>query len=74
MEPLNTPNIEDLQRRSLAAIDEITYCAEKLAMCMGVATLYDEASAALENVLCRVEDLPLDLENIRDDATGGGDA
>ena len=57
MEPLNTPDIEELQKRALTAIDEITYCAEKLAMCMGVTTLYDEASAVLANVLCRVEDL-----------------
>lgn len=70
----DTPDIEELQRRALIAIDEIKYCVEQMAVCMGVATLYDEASAALENVIERVDDLPLDLENICDDAMGDDDA
>lgn len=62
--------IEDAQQRALAAIDEIKYCAEQIAARMGVATEYDEACAAMENIVCRVDDLPMDIENIRDDATG----
>ena len=60
--------IEEASMRGLAAIDEIMFCAEQLAAQLGVATEHDAALTALENLICRVDDLPMDVENIRDDA------
>ena len=65
--------VEEALQRGLAAIDELKFCAEQLAARMGIATEHDAALAALESLVCRVDDLPMDIENIRDDATIDGE-
>ncbi len=60
--------IDDARQRFIAAIDEIYFCAEQLAGRMGIATEYEEAKDCLEGLISRVDDMPMDMENIRDDA------
>lgn len=60
--------IEDCVQRYIAAFDEIQYIAEQLAAHMGIATHYESAKDYLDGMIAKAEDLPMDLENIRDDA------
>lgn len=60
--------VEEAQMRIIAAIDEIYFCAEQIAANMGIATNYEEASNAFDNIACRIDDMPMDIENIRGDA------
>ena len=63
-------DIDDCVQRYTAAIDEINYVAEQLAAHMGIATHYDSAKDYLDGLISRVEDMVMDLENVRDDADG----
>lgn len=63
-------SINECRDRFIAAIDDIYYVAEQLAKHMGIATHYDEAKDCLDGLVMRVEDMPIDIENIRDDAMG----
>ena len=63
-------DIDDCVNRYIAAIDEIYYVAEQLAAHMGIATNYDAAKDYLDGLVSRVDDLPMDIENLRDDAEG----
>jgi len=53
----------------MAAIDEIYYCAEQLALHMGDDENREIAKDYLDGLIMRVDDMPMDIENIRDDAT-----
>ena len=64
---------DELQQRYIAAIDEISYVAEKFAKRMGMATEYETAKNHMDNVICSVEGLLEDLELSRDDSTGNDD-
>ena len=61
-------DIDDCINRYVAAIDEIYYIAEQLAKHMSIPENYDNAKDYLDGLVSRVEDMPMDLENIRDDA------
>lgn len=61
---------EEALREGLAAIDHIKYCGEQLATLSCMTTTHDESIAAMDSLICRVDDLPMDCENIRDDAKG----
>ena len=61
-------SIEEAHQRALVAIDEIYFCAKQLAGHLGITTSYEEAMAVFSNITCRVDDMPMDIENIRDDA------
>lgn len=62
--------IDECRLRYIAAIDDIYYVAEQLAAYMGVATEYENAKDLLDGLVERVDDMPMDIENIRDDAAG----
>lgn len=62
-------SIEDCIERYIVAIDEVYYIAEQLALHMGDDENKDISKDALDGLLMRVEDMPMDIENIRDDAT-----
>lgn len=61
--------IEDCVQRYIAAIDEIYYCAEQLALHVGDDENREIAKDYLDGLVQRVDDMPMDIENIRDDAT-----
>lgn len=69
---MTTPHItvDECRQRFIAAIDEVYYVAEQLAKHMGIATHYEDAKDCLDGLIMRVEDMPMDIENIRDDAMG----
>ena len=69
----HTPHfsIEECIQRYMAAVDEIYYMAEQLAEHMSNPEDYENANDILDGLVCRVEDMPLDIENIRDDAVRG---
>lgn len=60
--------IEECVERYIVAFDEIQYIAEQLAAHMGIVTHYESAKDYLDGMIAKAEDLPMDLENIRDDA------
>lgn len=62
-------SIDDAVQRYIAAIDEIYYCAEQLALHMGDDENREYAKDYLDGLVSRVDDMPMDIENIRDDAT-----
>lgn len=62
-------SIDDAVQRYMAAIDEIYYCAEQLALHMGDDENREYAKDYLDGLVTRVDDMPMDIENIRDDAT-----
>jgi hypothetical protein len=62
-------SINDCIQRYMAAIDEIYYCAEQLALHMGDDENREYAKDYLDGLIMRVDDMPMDIENIRDDAT-----
>ena len=62
-------SIDDAVQRYIAAIDEIYYCAEQLALHMGDDENREYAKDYLDGLVSRVDDMPIDIENIRDDAT-----
>lgn len=66
--------INEARQRFVAAIDEIYYCAEQLAVHMGISTHYEDAKDCLDGLVSRVDDMPMDIENIRDDAEGEDNA
>lgn len=72
----NNPHIdiEECVQRYIAAFDEIYYIAEQLAEHMGISTNYEIAKDYLDGMICKAEDLPMDLENVRDDADGDQNA
>lgn len=61
-------DIDDCVSRCVCAIDEIYYISKQLAAHMGIPDNYDEARANLGGIISRIEDMAMDLENIRDDA------
>lgn len=67
-----TPHItiDEARQRFITAIDEIYYCAEQLAFHMGISTHYEDAKNCLDGLVSRVDDMPMDIENIRADAEG----
>lgn len=69
---MTTPHItvDECRQRFIAAIDEVYYVAEQLAKHMGIATHYEDAKDCLDGLVMRVDDMPMDIENIRDDAMG----
>ena len=62
-------SIDDAVQRYMAAIDEIYYCAEQLALHMGDDESREIAKDYLDGLVTRVDDMPMDIENIRDDET-----
>lgn len=60
--------IDECVQRYTAAVDEIYFIANQLAGHMGISTHYEAAKDYLDGLLSRVEDMPMDIENIRDDA------
>lgn len=64
-------SIDECVHRYIAAIDEIYYIAEKLAELTKDKSESVRVIAAdyLDGLVMRVDDMPLDIENIRDDAS-----
>jgi len=62
--------LDDCVQRYITAIDEVYFIAEQLAMHMCVTTSFEVAKDYLDGLISRVDDMPMDIENIRDDAMG----
>ncbi len=54
--------VDECRERFIVALDEITYCAECLAVRMGVASEYEDAQDCLQGLISRLEDVLGDAE------------